>query len=104
MIYAQSIYCGDDTTGIELKTEVMSKLRSDEVYLVATPGLILEAGKRYGRAAFAQNNVTRKLKQLGIGMCVIDATSNEMRDLVDAEETSTEKEAKSNALRELKIR
>jgi hypothetical protein len=78
---------------------------SDLVYLVATPALILEAGRRYGKgAAFAQRNVLKKLKESDIGMYVIDATTSEMRLLLDAEETGTDKEAKTNALRLLKIK
>lgn len=80
---------------------------SDEVYMIATPGLILEAGKKYGkvrgRATYAQKNVVDKLKEVGVGLYVLDRTSNEMRLIQEAEEGDTDKEAKNNALRELKL-
>lgn len=76
---------------------------SDQVYLVATPGLVLEAGKKYGRPALAQESVVRKLEDVGAGLYILDTTSNEWGLLKEAKDMNTEKEAKNDALRELSL-
>ena len=76
---------------------------SDEVYLIATPGLILEAGKMYGRVADAESTVVGKLERTGMGAYIFDKTSSEFNLLLGPEDNDVDKQAKKRALEELSL-
>lgn len=72
---------------------------SYKTYLIATPGLILEAGRKYGRPAGAEQAITEKLERLGVGMYIADLTSGSFKRRLDAEEMDTDKTTRHDALR-----
>ena len=76
---------------------------SDEVYLIATPGLILEAGKKYGRISDAESTVIDKLERAGMGAYVFDRTSGEFSLLLEPGSNDVDKQAKKKALEELSL-
>jgi hypothetical protein len=76
---------------------------SEEVYLIATPGLILEAGKKYGQVSDAESKVIEKLKGARAGAYIIDKTSGEFSLRFRSESNGVDKHAKKKALEELSL-
>jgi hypothetical protein len=76
---------------------------SDQVFLIATPGLILQAGKKYDKIAFAESGVVSKLRKIGTGLFVLDKTSNELNLKLEAQDRGPDKNAKSKAFEELRL-
>ena len=76
---------------------------SDEVYLIATPALVLEAGKKFESVAYAESAVVDKLRQAGVGLYVFDKTSGRFVQSLEAQKGGTNKEAKSKAIEELQL-
>jgi len=75
---------------------------SDYTYLVCTPGLVLEAGKKWASPVKAEEIFIGKLEKLGIGLYIIDAESSNIKRLLEPEKSERiDKDKKDRALREL---
>lgn len=75
---------------------------SDHTSLVCTPGLVLEAGKKWARPVKAEETFIDKLEKLGVGLYIIDAESGNIKLLLKPEKSECiDKDKKSRALQEL---
>jgi hypothetical protein len=78
---------------------------SNNANLVATPGLVLEAGRRWGRPIDSQKSIENKLKRNGIGLYVVDATSGQIKRVLDpGDNDALNNDRKIKALNELGFR
>ena len=78
---------------------------SYKTYLIATPGMILEVGRKAKvRTAEAEHIVIEKVKRVGAGLLVADLTAHSLEDRKEAEERDVDGDAKNDALREIQIR
>lgn len=78
---------------------------SNSANLVATPGLILEAGRRWGNPIDSQKSVENKLERNGIGLYVVDATSGHIKKVLDpGDNGALHNDRKNKALSELGFR
>ncbi|MDG6990519.1 MAG: hypothetical protein JRM99_03750 [Nitrososphaerota archaeon] len=76
---------------------------SDQVFLITTPGLVLEAGKKYDNTAGAESQVIEKLKRSNTGLFVLDKTSGQFALELEAQDTGSDKHSKAKAIEELKL-
>jgi len=75
---------------------------SDKAYLLCTPGLILKAGRKWGKLAGVERTFTNKLRTNGVGVYVMDAETHNVKLLSEAHGSSIlEKEKRTKALDEL---
>jgi hypothetical protein len=79
---------------------------SDYVYLAATPGLIIEVGKREKQeAAYGEEILQNKLKKIGIGLLIIDMKSEIIFEAQNPEKSDLlSDEEKDTCLRKLNIK
>lgn len=75
---------------------------SNNAYLVATPGLVLEAGRKWGKLIDSQKSFENKLEKNGIGLYVMDAKSGKVEKVLDAGDNEfLDNDRKDKALIEL---
>ena len=78
---------------------------SDEIYLVATPELVLKEGKKKsGGANSAEKAFTSTLKKHGVGLYVLDFSSQVIHKVMAANENKADKHLKDKVLSELGLR
>jgi hypothetical protein len=58
---------------------------SDYTYLLCTPGLLVEEGRKWARASKVEEIFTDKLAKLGIGLYVVDVQTSDVKKLLEAE-------------------
>jgi len=83
------------------------KKYSDIVFLAATPGLVIEIGRKIKRGgAYGEQILKEALKELGIGLLIVDLTSRkvvQVQDIKPSKSRVLDKKEKERVMRDIRL-
>ncbi|MDG6929184.1 MAG: hypothetical protein JRN39_07115 [Nitrososphaerota archaeon] len=110
---ARKKFLGAEVTSVSVMTKPVTLERqlekagellafSDQVYVATTPAVVFALSKKYETNPFSDAKVRERLQNSGVGLYIVDLTSNSVRLVVEARRNQVEKEARGKALEDLK--